>query len=252
MNPYIKNLNRLEFVITMACTGRCKHCSEGDHTNVGEHIDGEVAANMIRKVASHYNITSLMTFGGEPLLHPEDVCKIHRAAKEAGIQKRQLITNGFFSRNEEMIKRVANELALSGVNDVLLSVDAFHQETIPLDEVKIFAKAVKETGVLIRTQPAWLVGKNVSNPYNDITIKILEQFKTLGIDEGEGNVIFPSGNALKYLKEYFDLENPQISPYEENPMDIKSISVNPDGSVLGGNIYTEDILEIIKKYKPKG
>lgn len=29
MNEYIKNLNRIEFVVTRACTGKCKHCSEG-------------------------------------------------------------------------------------------------------------------------------------------------------------------------------------------------------------------------------
>lgn len=37
MNKYIKNLNRIEFVVTMACTGRCIHCSEGEHKSGGEH-----------------------------------------------------------------------------------------------------------------------------------------------------------------------------------------------------------------------
>lgn len=27
MNPHTKNLNRLEFVTTLASMGRCKHCS---------------------------------------------------------------------------------------------------------------------------------------------------------------------------------------------------------------------------------
>ena len=31
MNKYLKNLNRIEFVVTMACTGKCKHCSQGEH-----------------------------------------------------------------------------------------------------------------------------------------------------------------------------------------------------------------------------
>ena len=39
MNQYLKNLNKIEFVVTYACTGRCKHCSERDHTACGERID---------------------------------------------------------------------------------------------------------------------------------------------------------------------------------------------------------------------
>ncbi len=30
LNKYIKNINRVEFVITNACNGHCKHCSEGE------------------------------------------------------------------------------------------------------------------------------------------------------------------------------------------------------------------------------
>ena len=38
-NEYLKNLKKIEFVITNACTGRCKHCSEGNHSLKGESID---------------------------------------------------------------------------------------------------------------------------------------------------------------------------------------------------------------------
>lgn len=121
-NPYLKNLNRIEFVITYACTGKCKHCSEGDHEDCGEHIDGKAAARAVKDIAGQYAIQSLMTFGGEPLLYPEDVCEIHAAAKEAGVPKRQLITNGYFSKDENRITEVARMLAESGVNDILLSL----------------------------------------------------------------------------------------------------------------------------------
>ena len=97
MNEYVKNLNRIEFVVTMACTGNCKHCSEGDHTNCAGSIDADVAVKAIRQVCERYQIESLMTFGGEPLLCPEIVCAIHSTAKEMGIPKRSLITNGYFS-----------------------------------------------------------------------------------------------------------------------------------------------------------
>jgi hypothetical protein len=72
----------------------------------------------------------------------------------------------------------------------------------------------------------------------------------MGISVSSGNVIFPRGNALKYLREYFDLSVTRVSPYAEDPMDIKAICVAPNGDVLGGNICQADILDILGNYSP--
>lgn len=251
MNIYTQNLNRIEFVVTYACSGKCKHCSEGEHISSGEHIDGTKAAEIVRRVTESYGIKSLMTFGGEPLLYPETVYNIHAAARDVGIPKRQLITNGFFSRETEKIKTVAQGLVRNGVNDILLSVDAFHQETIPIEPVKEFAAAVMEADFpVLRVHPAWLVSPEADNPYNNKTREILSEFQSMGIEVSEGNVIFPSGNALKYLGEYFDPDISHENPYEEDPLDIRTISISPNGDVLGGNIYYNDIPEILENYTP--
>lgn len=101
MNPYLKNLNRMEFLITLACTGHCKHCSEGEHTSSGKYLNGTIAAQAVREVCEKFPISSLMTFGGEPLLYSGEVCKLHAAARECNISKRQLITNGFLAKTKK-------------------------------------------------------------------------------------------------------------------------------------------------------
>ena len=249
MNQYLKNLNKIEFVVTYACTGRCKHCSEGDHTSCGERIDPQIAADAVRKIAAEYDIKTVMTFGGEPLLYPDAVYTIMAAAKELNIPKRQVITNGYFSKNVDRIREVAERLAACGVNDLLLSVDAFHQETIPLDVVKQFAAEVEKCGIPIRLQPAWLVSATDDNPYNRKTREILDSFADMDITANEGNIIFPEGNALKYLAEYFTDELPE-NPYVEDPYDVRCVSFSPNGDVLSGNVYRNDIMEIIKDYAP--
>ena len=249
MNQYLKNLNKIEFVVTYACTGRCKHCSEGDHTSCGERIDPQIAADAVRKIAAEYDIKTVMTFGGEPLLYPDAVYAIMTAAKELNIPKRQIITNGYFSKNADKMADVAQRLAACGVNDLLLSVDAFHQETIPLDVVKQFAAEAKSCGIPIRLQPAWLVSVTDDNPYNIKTREILDSFADMDITANEGNVIFPEGNALKYLAEYFTDELPE-NPYVEDPCDVRCVSLEPNGDVLGGNVYERDIMEIIRDYLP--
>ena len=249
MNPYLKNIKKIEFVLTYVCTGRCKHCSEGDHTDCDEWIDPKIAADTVRKIAAEYDIGTVMTFGGEPLLHTEAVYAIMKTAYEMNIPKRQIITNGYFSQNPEKIREVAKRLAECGVNDLLLSVDAFHQEVIPLDTVRIFADEVQKTGICIRLQPAWLVSYDDDNPYNQKTKEILDSFADMKIPMGNGNINFPEGNAKKYLSEYFNSEIPE-NPYVENPYDVTCLSFSPNGDVLDGNIYQNDIMEIIKNYKP--
>ena len=249
MNQYIKNLNKIEFVVTYACTGRCSHCSEGDHMSCGESINPQIAADAVRKIAAEYDIKTVMTFGGEPLLCTDAVERIMTAAKELNIPKRQVITNGCFSKNADRIREVAKQLAACGVNDLLLSVDAFHQETIPLAVVKQFATEAMKCGIPIRLQPAWLVSATDDNPYNRKTREILDSFADMEIRENKGNVIFPEGNALKYLAEYFTDELPE-NPYVEDPRDVRCVSFSPNGDVLGGNVYERDIMEIIEDYAP--
>ena len=248
-NKYLKSLNKIEFVVTDACTGRCKHCSEGDHVDCGQKIDEIIAEESVKKVAASYDIKTVMTFGGEPLLHTDAVYAIMSVAKQLNIPHRQVITNGYFSKNSDAVCDVAKNLAACGVNDLLLSVDAFHQETIPIDNVKYFAAEVKKCGIPIRLSPAWLSSKYSDNEYNRKTREILDSFTELEIFECEGNVVFPEGNALIYLAEYFSADLPE-NPYKEDPRDVKCLSFLPNGDVLGGNVYRQDIMEIINNYNP--
>ena len=249
MNQFFKNLNKIEFVLTYACTGRCKHCSEGEHTSCGERIDPGIAADAVRKIAAEYDIKTVMTFGGEPLLYTDAVYAIMNTAKELNVHKRQVITNGYFSNNADKIREVAEQLAACGVNDLLLSVDAFHQETIPLDTVKQFALEARMCGIPMRLQPAWLRDAEDDNPYNRKTREVIASFANMEIPVGEGNIIFPEGNALKYLAEYFTDVIPE-NPYVDDPRDVRCVSFSPNGEVLGGNVYLQDILEIIRNYAP--
>ena len=38
MHKYLENLNRIEFVVTMACTGRCIHCSDEKLETIAKYL----------------------------------------------------------------------------------------------------------------------------------------------------------------------------------------------------------------------
>ena len=249
MNEFLKNLDKIEFVVSYACTGKCKHCAEGDHERQGERIDPQIAADAVLKIASEYNVQTVMAFGGEPLLYTDAVYAIMNAAKQMKVPCLQIISNGYFSKDPKRMRDVAERLAECGVNDLLLSVDAFHQETIPLETVRSFALEAKKCGIPMRLSPAWVVSTAHDNPYNRKTLEILNSLADLEIPIGEGNIVFPSGNARKYLAEYFMGERP-INPYVEEPRDVHCISFSPNGDVLGGNAYRKDILDILNEYTP--
>ena len=261
MNEYI-DVERLEFVITNKCSGKCKHCSAIFSAN-NESIDVQTAINIINELCKKYSLNSLMTFGGEPLLYADTVCKIHETAFKNNVKNRELITNGYFSKNIDVIDETARKLCESNISKVLLSVDAFHQETIPIEPVIHFANALVKYGFKgIKTHPAWLVNKDHGNSYNKRTREILNIFLEIGIEPSNGNIIFPAGNAIKYLREFFqkpdedELFLPCGSlPYTEKIDEIKSISINPNGDVSIcsfsiGNVYDKNILEIVEQYDP--
>jgi MoaA/NifB/PqqE/SkfB family radical SAM enzyme len=203
-----------------------------------------------------------MCFGGEPLLYFNEVKDIMSEAAACGIGKRQLITNGFFTNNKEKLTAVVTALEEAKVDDILLSVDAFHQETIPWESVYEFARRVKEGNqISIRLHPAWVVNQEHDNPYNNRTKQILSRFDDLKLIVSRGNDIFPAGNALENLAEYFP--EPELdlayrcgdAPYSTRLDQVDSISIEPNGNVTVccfpiGNIYEEDIDTIIDRYNP--
>ncbi|MBQ4581571.1 MAG: radical SAM protein [Clostridia bacterium] len=263
MNPYL-NINRLEFILTQRCTGRCRHCSVGEmvaHPK-GTCVPEEAAVRAVCELADMFDMQSVMTFGGEPLLYPEVTCAIHRAAKECGIPKRQLITNGFFSRDEGRIREVAQSLADAGVNDVLISVDGFHQETIPIDVVRTFALAVKAAGIeKARFSPAWVVNEGFGCPENTRTREVLSQLANTGLPVHEGNDIFLAGNAIKHLAQYYPPAKLNMAdccgsmPYTEPLTHQTSLSIEPDGNVtvcgfVIGNVNAQSMADIANSYDP--
>ena len=251
MNPYIKNIGRIEFIITYACTGRCKHCSESGKANNGDYLTADISVRALEKINKNFTLQSVMTFGGEPLLYPETVIAIHNAAKTLNVPKRQLITNGFFSKDERTIKKVARDIAESGVNDILISADVFHQETILLNKVLFFTESLLKNNVKhVRVHPAWLVSKDDDNPYNTKTKEILKNFEKIGVLPSNGNVIFPAGNALKYLGKYFEQNKTYVNRYEQNPQDIRAVCIEPNGNFLNCNIYNENFLDDFNNYSP--
>ena len=267
MNRYLA-VNRIEFGITYLCNSKCRHCQLGEEEKrekFPSHIDKDISVEIVREVGKKYSPKSIMTFGGEPLLYPDIVYAIHKEAMEVGIPAREIITNGFWSRKTGKIQEIANNLVKSGVNDVVISVDCFHQEFIPLEIVKKAAVSLLQAGISnLEWNPAWLVSEDDDNRYNRKTKSILKELKNLPIECNNGNIVQPEGRATLWLKEFFPLKKKEPTgkcgdvPYTEVLDSVKGIYVEPDGRVAVcnefyiGNAFETNIINLIENYDPFG
>ena len=261
LNKYIPEINRIEFAVTYACSSKCRHCSVGT-VKPSEAIKGDIAAKVIRDISSQFKVNSVMTFGGEPLLYPDTVCSIHKTASECSIPERQVITNGYFSKKESRLTEVAGQLIECGVNNILLSVDAFHSEFVPLNLQYAFAKALSNREFRhLKLHPAWVINRETHNEYNNRTEECLAYFADLKLPVSGGNNISPSGNAKLYLSEFYPQTDIDLdfrcgqAKYTSRLDEVKGISINPNGDVIIcafpiGNIYKNNILDLIAGYNP--
>jgi hypothetical protein len=265
LSKYI-NLTRLEYSVTYQCTSRCRHCYAHAEQPPGSprHIDAGLAVHIVREIGQRHPLGSVMTFGGEPLLYPEVVCAIHAEAKALGIPTRHVITNGYWTRDESKIRAVADALVQSGVNGVFISVDAFHQECVPLEVVKRSAAALWDAGLRnVRWNPCWLVSEDDDNVYNHQTRAILDELETSlpMVPAGDGNVMEPEGKALANFRAYFrpgfdwPRKSCQDVPYMSRLDDVQSICAEPNGDIpvcdwVLGNAAREDVTQILARYDP--
>jgi hypothetical protein len=263
MNPYL-TVNRIEFAVTYRCNAHCVHCQVGQEQRKSRPaaIAPWLAAQIVQSVAAAYHPRSVMTFGGEPLLFPDVVCAVHAAANANGIPKRQVITNAGWPRGSAF-RELALKLAESGVNAIHISVDAFHQEHIPLSVVEENARALVEAGIAELTwNPCWLVSPEHDNPWNQRTRSVLRELAHLPIVEDNGNVVQPEGNAVKWLRGYLPPKRsfPEGScgdmPYTGRLDQVSSISIEPDGGIavcnelVIGNAAAGDTVQILRDYDP--
>ena len=79
------DINRIEFIVTWQCGGKCKHCQIGDEINKRSshrHVLSDYAVEATKKISTVFDVTSVMTFGGEPLYYPYVTAAIHKAATD--------------------------------------------------------------------------------------------------------------------------------------------------------------------------
>ncbi len=262
MNSFI-NCERLVFTITHQCTSKCSHCFIDKNTVVKSHISAEEADGVMSFMAREYNIDSVLTYGGEPLLYPEIIASIHSRAAELGIPKRQIFTNGFWSTKRERNEQIADLLRKASVNSISLSVDYFHQQNIPLQTVVSTIELLlsRDLGCIILT-PCWVGSIDADNIYNRKTREILDILSRFKLPVGKGNILSPVGEGRESHDSLFhkswDFKERYCATMQHmnDFYRVRTLCIEPSGvialcrGIVIGNIRKDTMGTILEKYDP--
>jgi MoaA/NifB/PqqE/SkfB family radical SAM enzyme len=196
----------------------------------------EDAHDYLVEAMSVSNLESFMVFGGEPMLYPDRVIAILEKAHQLQVPRIDMITNGTWGKDEKQAEKLATRLKSAGLTNLDISVDAFHQQYIPIEYPRNAGLASSKAGIERVIWNATVVESiDAKNEYDEKTRQILKALEPTGIEPYIHKVL-PTGRALKNLRQYFKKESLQGpcegDPILENPLtDPKSICIDPSGSV---------------------
>lgn len=249
-------IKRLEFVLTEKCNSRCIHCQGGSSPEREGVMEVEDGLTYLEEVTSVTELDSFMIFGGESMLYPQRTIKLFQRARELGIPRIELITNGFWGKDVDRARTLAIQLKMAGVNEMLISVDAFHSPHILLEYPRNAGSASLSAGI---ERVAWNVAVlediNSMNEFDRKTREILDTLAPLGL-EVHFNKVWPQGRARRNLRKFFSRQPLEGDcPEKENALiNLTCITLDPAGwastcwNLAVGNAKKVPLSEILTGY----
>jgi MoaA/NifB/PqqE/SkfB family radical SAM enzyme len=217
------------------------------------------AYNYLTEAIAVSKLESFMAFGGEPMLYSNRAIAIFKKANEFRIPKIEMITNGTWGKERETAERLARKLKTAGVNTLAISVDAFHQQHIPIEYPRNAALASLEAGIRhVHWNVTVIESINATNEYDVKTSHILETLKRIGL-EVHVHRVSPVDRAAENLRQYLQFTSLE-GPCEGDPVlgdtltDPRSICIEPSGEVdvcwhlSIGNARETPLSHIISQY----
>jgi len=255
-------LKWIDFLLTFKCPSKCKHCSYRAGPDRTGFITLEEAEKWLTDLSKTQVLQAITVHGGEPFLYFRILKGILKKAKELNIKERWVITNAYWAENEEIAEKKLIELKEAGLKCITFSVDAFHQEYIPIDKVKTGIEAATKIGFdKVAVDSYILGGEDSNNEYNIMTryaISHVKDIKNIRLAK------FPldlEGRAPDYLVDFLE---PSIKIPDgkcQFPFWLEGDLKNPEGveidhegnvtfcpGICIGNAKDESLSDIIENY----
>jgi pyruvate-formate lyase-activating enzyme len=156
--------------VTRRCPLSCAHCSTAS-TLQGEQVDSGALLRFIATCTPRDRPDLIMLTGGEPMLRPGLVTEVSRRARAAG-SKVAILTGAFFARGGRFPRAFSD--AVTAVDHVSVSVDAYHETAVPRRDVFALLRRLLDRDVAVSLH---IVGDGPDDPYvTDLTAVVTATF----------------------------------------------------------------------------
>lgn len=134
-------------ITNYSCSAACRHCMFASSPRAGKEFISEEAAERIVWRLKQAGVYSMHIGGGEPFLKFDALCALLKAMQKYGIGVDYIETNAFWAQDDREIEKKLGVLRSLGVDTVMVSVDPFHVEFVPLERPIRLVQALRRAGM---------------------------------------------------------------------------------------------------------
>jgi len=128
-------LSELVFSVTNCCTARCRDCPVVHEARPPLSLSAEEMVQIMGDVLQFGFLQLVVFTGGEPFLIGDDLKKAVEYAASNGVCTR-IVTNAYWATTREKATEILQDLKQAGLTELNVSCDDFHQEFVPLENIR--------------------------------------------------------------------------------------------------------------------
>jgi len=212
--------------------------------------------------------TRIHITGGDPFGRPELLFEVLQRAKHAGLPSAEKVeTNAFWAADDDIVRRDLTKLRSLGVTRIVTAADIFHQEFVPLANVKRIVRVAKEVfgddGITVRWWDFYNRYADTEFDVADLTDHQRAEMQAEALAGGRDRL---TGQAAFLAAELLDGQPPDRfkgQSCEKNILKSKHVHIDPYGNVFPGvccglvlgnavNEGIEDIYDWLDRHGPTG
>ncbi len=133
-------------ITNYTCTAACRHCMFASSPERPKEYITDEMSDRIALLLQKAKTASVHIGGGEPFMNFRALCSLIESLNRCGIGVDYIETNAFWCSEEEFVKKRLDKLRQLGVTTVMVSVDPFHIEFVPLERPILLCRILRETG----------------------------------------------------------------------------------------------------------
>ncbi len=120
-------------IMNYVCTAECRHCMFASAPDCPKEYISPEMAERLAAILEEAGTSSVHIGGGEPFMNFRALCTLIEALNRHDVGVDYIETNAFWCSDEDFVRERLTKLRELGVTTIMVSVDPFHIEYVPLE-----------------------------------------------------------------------------------------------------------------------